>query len=55
MEKQLQFDRKEDMQMISKNGEIFEFNIFSATLGASRIHVFLYSKFKTRIGFVSVK
>ena len=47
--RQLQFDWKEDIQMISKNGEIFEFNIFSSTLGASRLHVFLYSKFKTRI------
>lgn len=47
--KQLQFDWKEDLQMISKHGEIFEFNIFSATLGASRLHVFLYSKNKTRI------
>lgn len=46
---QLQFDWKEDMKMISKHGELFEFNIFSATLGASRLHVFLYSKFKTRI------
>ena len=47
--KQLQFDWKEDLKMISKHGEIFEFNIFSATLGASRLHVFLYSKNKTRI------
>lgn len=47
--KQLQFDWKEDLQMISKHGEIFKFNIFSATLGASRLHVFLYSKNKTRI------
>lgn len=47
--KQLQFDWKEDIKMISKHGEIFEFNIFSATLGASRLHVFIYSKFKTRI------
>ena len=46
---QLQFDWKEDIKMISKNGKLFEFNIFSATLGASRLHVFLYSKFKTRI------
>ena len=46
---QLQFDWKEDIQMISKHGELFKFNIFSATLGASRLHVFLYSKFKTRI------
>lgn len=47
--KQLQFDWKEGIQMLSRNGEIYEFNIFSATLGASRLHVFLYSKFKTRI------
>lgn len=46
--KQLQFDWKEDIKMISKNGEIFEFNIFSATLGASRLHIFLYSKNRTR-------
>jgi len=47
--KQIQFDWKEDIQMISKHGELFEFNIFSATLGASRLHIFIYSKFKTRI------
>lgn len=46
--KQLQFDWKEDIKMISKHGELFEFNIFSATLGASRLHVFIYSKYKTR-------
>ena len=37
------------MKMISKYGEVFEFNIFSVTLGASRLHIFIYSKFKTRI------
>lgn len=47
--KQLQFDWKEDIKMISKHGELFEFNIFSATLGASRLHIFIYSRFKTRI------
>ena len=47
--KQLQYDWKEDIKMISKHGELFEFNIFSATLGASRLHVFLYSKNRTRI------
>lgn len=46
---QLQFDWKEDIKMISKYGELFEFNVFSATLGASRLHIFIYSKFKTRI------
>jgi hypothetical protein len=35
--------------MYNKYGEIFEFNIFSSTLGASRLHIFIYSKFKTRI------
>lgn len=34
--------------MISKHGEIFEFNIFSTTLGYSRLHNFVYSKTKTR-------
>ena len=47
--KQLQFDWKEDIKLLSKYGEIFEFNIFSATLGASRLHVFIYSKTKTRL------
>lgn len=35
--------------MYNKHGEIFEFNIFSSTLGASRLHRFIYSKYKTRI------
>ncbi len=45
---QLQFDWKEDITMISKHGEIFKFNVFSATLGYSRLHNFVYSKSKTR-------
>ena len=45
---QLQFDWKEDIQMISKHGEIFNFNIFSATLSWSRLHIFVYSINKTR-------
>lgn len=45
---QLQFDWKEDLKMISKHGELFEFNIFSTTLGYSRLHNFVYSKTKTR-------
>lgn len=47
--KQLQFDWKEDIKMFNKHGELFEFNIFSSTLGASRLHIFIYSKSKTRI------
>lgn len=46
--KQLQFDFKEKIKMISKYGEIFEFNIFTTTLGASRAHKFTYSKTKTK-------
>lgn len=45
---QLQFDWKENLKMISKHGELFEFNIFSATLGFSRLHDFVYTKTKTR-------
>jgi transposase len=47
--KQLQFDWKEEIKMVNKYGEMFEFNIFSSTLGASRLHVFIYSKYRTRI------
>ena len=47
--KQMQFDWKENITLKNKNGEIFEFNVFSATLCASRFHVFIYSKNKTRI------
>ena len=45
---QLQFDFKEDITMISKNGEIFEFNILTTTLGFSRMHKFSYSKSKAK-------
>ena len=44
----MQFDWKEDIKMYNKYGVVFEFNIFSAILGASRLHIFKYSKFKTR-------
>jgi len=47
--KQLQFDWKEDIKMFNKHREIFKFNIFSSTLGASRLHIFIYSKYKTRV------
>lgn len=45
---QLQFDFKEDIKMISKHGEVFEFNILTTTLGASRMHKYNYSKTKTK-------
>lgn len=46
---QLQFDWKEDIKMYNKHGLLFEFNIFSSTLGASRLHIFRYSKTRNRI------
>lgn len=45
---QMQFDFKESISMYSRHGEIFEFNIFSSTLGYSRMHKFTYSKTKTK-------
>lgn len=47
MGKQLQFDWKGPITLISKNGEPYQFYIFSSTLCASRLHVFIYSKFMT--------
>lgn len=47
MGKQMQFDWKGPIKLSSKNGEIFEFYIFSSTLCASRLHVFVYSRFMT--------
>ncbi len=46
---QLQFDWKENLEMTNKNGVVFKFNVFSVTFSASRLHVFVYSKTKTRI------
>lgn len=46
--RQLQLDWKEDLRMTSRRGEAFEFNVFSATLGCSRMHRFVYSKGRTR-------
>ena len=34
--------------MTSRRGEAFEFNVFSATLGCSRMHRFVYSTKETR-------
>lgn len=49
---QLQVDWKEDIEMVSSLGEIFKFNIFGATLGYSRQHVFIYSKTRTTEDFL---
>ena len=45
--RQLQFDWKEDLKMVDANGEVFEFNVFSAVLGYSRDHRFIYSRTRT--------
>ena len=47
--KQMQFDWKENITLKNKQGEIYTFNVFSAILCASRFHIFIYSKNKTRI------
>lgn len=48
----LQDDFKEDLKFTFTNGEVIAFNVFSATLGYSREHVFLYTKSKTRDDFL---
>ena len=50
---QLQFDWIESITLISKYGEVFEFNVFSAELGYSRMHYFNYSVHKTREDFLN--
>lgn len=47
MGKQLQFDWKGPITLRNKRGIEFEFYIFASTLCASRLHVFIYSKFMT--------
>lgn len=49
--KQLQVDWVESIKLATMNGEIFEFNLFSATLGYSRFHYFEYSEFKQEVDF----
>lgn len=48
---QLQVDWVEDISLTSINGEIFQFNLFSATLGYSRYHYFEYTEFKQESDF----
>ena len=45
---QCQFDWVEDITLVNKYGVAFNFNVFSAELGYSRLHYFRYSKTKTR-------
>lgn len=49
---QLQVDWKEDLTIHLKNGKEIIFNVFSATLGYSRYHVFIYSSTKTTDDFI---
>lgn len=44
---QLQFDWKESVRMANRDGELFEFNVFAATLGHSRRHIFIRSGTRT--------
>lgn len=48
----LQVDFKEDLKFELSNGEIIEFNVFSATLGFSREHVFIFTQFITTEDFI---
>ena len=48
---QLQCDWKEDLSIETKSGETIEFNVFSATLGYSRLHLFVFSYGKTEYDF----
>lgn len=45
--KQLQFDWKGPITIYNINGDEFNFYIFSSTLCASRLHIFIYSNFMT--------
>lgn len=44
---QLQFDWKESVKMANRDGELFEFNVFAATLGHPRRHIFIRSRTRT--------
>lgn len=50
--KQLQVDWVEDLSMELKNGEVIEYNLFSATWSYSRFHWFVYTKSKTTEDFI---
>ena len=45
---QLQFDWKEDLAMRSRSGDVYEFNVYSSTLGFSRLHFFRRTVGRTR-------
>lgn len=49
---QIQTDWKESLKMELVSGDIIEFNVYSATLGYSRLHIFIYSPTKTEDDFI---
>lgn len=49
---QIQCDWKENMEIHFVNGTSIKFNVFSATLGYSREHIFIYSVNKTEDDFI---
>ena len=49
---QLQVDWKESLKLHTKNGDEINFNVFSATLGYSRLHLFEYSETRTTEDFL---
>ncbi len=49
--KQLQFDWKENIRLITNHGEIITFHLFSAILSSSRLHYFTYSESLTKESF----
>lgn len=50
---QVQVDWKEDLKLRTKDGGEIEFNVYTATLGFSRKHIFIFSKGKTEQDFIS--
>ena len=50
--KQIQVDWKENVRIHLSDGTEIIFNVFSATLGYSREHIFVYSKTKTTADFI---
>lgn len=49
---QLQVDWKENMKIHLEDNSVIKFNVFSATLGYSREHVFIYTTTKTTDDFI---
>lgn len=49
---QIQVDWKEELKTHTKNGDLIEYNVFGATLGYSRLHIYIYSVGKTEDDFI---